>query len=746
MTRRSKLKALFYANVGIVVLLLVYKLYLNLFLPDFQAEHSKQLQRIQQRLEGSNTLRFAVLGNINNSVGIFERRIVPELNRAGFDFVVSAGNAVSGGGEDKYRALQGSLSHLDMPYLLTFGENEHDDFGSYRFYEHFGPHFFSFHLGQTHFVFLDSTGKTPWQWQLLWLDDLLEADQAQHRFLFLGHPLFQPKRPPLFDDEENYLQPKAFRDRLLQLIQQHNFDAVFSSNLPMLDRHRQGQTQFINTGGGGGLVLNTKDSFYHYLDVRVSGEGTTIKVRAMDIGQPPLVKQLEGIWFAVYSLFYVGFLNFLLIVSVLVIAAIKLHQLIFTDRDYYPNFDLDPSPWMDRPLHVAMFSNNYLPFIGGVPLSIQRLREGLQKWGDRVWLVVPSYRDQPEAETDVLRLPSLLSMGQRGEFRLANIFQLRSLRQLKMFGADIVHVHHPVWVGSLGVFLARRLRLPVIYTYHTRLEHYAHFVPLPGALFRNLISHALIKRFANKCDAVVVPTYSAEDYLRMIGVKVAIYVQPTGIDFDAFDRRDEAAVAALRQQLAIGDEPVLISVSRLSNEKNIDFMIEALAELKHHDARQFTLLIIGEGHQRQRLQQKIDQLDMSRTIRLIGAVAPEQMPLYYQLGEVFVFASKSETQGMVILEAMAAGLPVVAVRSSGIDDVIREGDTGFTTRETRRQWLDALIRLLDDPVLRRQMAGRARDFARDHSLDNVARRVKHIYARVLAQREYLAQQDRKPRR
>ena len=168
----------------------------------------------------------------------------------------------------------------------------------------------------------------------------------------------------------------------------------------------------------------------------------------MAIGQHAAFKQLESLWLAIYSLFYVGFLNFILIVSALTVAAIKLHHLVFVDKDYYPNYDLNPEPWLNKPLRIAMFSNNYLPFIGGVPLSIQRLKDGLTALGNTVWLAVPRYPNHKQAETDVLRVPSLITMGQRAEFRLANIFLWRTVKQLRQFKPDIIHVHHPFWPVS----------------------------------------------------------------------------------------------------------------------------------------------------------------------------------------------------------------------------------------------------------------------------------------------------------
>jgi glycosyltransferase involved in cell wall biosynthesis len=733
MRRLSPLKLLFYVNLAIVLLLIGYKGYLNLYQPDFQALHTDQVDRIEANLAAEDGFSFAVVGNINNSVGVFEQQIIPELNQAGLDFTVSAGNAVSGGGEDKYRAIQGTLSHLAMPYLLTFGENEEENFGAFRFYEHFGPHFYSVNTAQARLIFLDSTGKTPWRWQMRWLNDLLGENTERPIFLFIGHPPLNPQEEAPFEQSEDFLGPPEFREALLTLVKERGIEAVFSANLSLYSSEEVGSTRFITTGGAGGLVLSDDTSFYHYVRVDVTADGAiNYSMTRMEVGPNPVLSTLESLWFFIYSLFYVGYVNFILLVAIFVLIGTKLYAAIFVEKDYYPDYDLDPRPWLSKPLRVAMFTNNYLPFIGGVPISIERLRRGLESLKDSVLIVAPRYRDQPQNEDNVLRVPSLLAMGEKREFRLANIFLKRIRTRLKVFQPDVIHLHHPFWLGSLGLFIGRWLRVPVIYTYHTRLEHYAHFVPLPGNLFRNLISHALIKRFANKCDAVIVPTDSTEEYLRMIGVKSPTFVQPTGIEYQRFQDVSDDDVNRLRESLKIQDETVFISVSRLSNEKNIDFMIDAIDALRQRTDRPFRFLMIGKGHQHDRLQQRIDELDLGQHFTLVGSVPPEDMATWYHLGDVFLFASKSETQGMVILEAMAAGLPVVAVRSSGIDDVVRQDHNGFKTPEKQDQWCDRVQQLLEDDRLRQTLSENALAFAADYSIESFASDVREIYALTLA--------------
>ncbi|EHJ92451.1 glycosyltransferase [Vreelandella boliviensis] len=490
---------------------------------------------------------------------------------------------------------------------------------------------------------------------------------------------------------------------------------------------------YVTTGGAGGILIDADSSFHHYVIVDVAGENVAIAPVRLNVDSPGWWRMVTSVWSTLYAFFYVSYTRFLLIVGVLALLTLRLHRLIFEDRDYYPDFDIDPTPFLGKSLRVAMVSNNYFPFVSGVSVSVDRLRNGLCDLGHLLQLLVPRYREACEDDRSIKRIPTLMAFGQKGEFRLTNPFSARFRRCLRAFKPDIIHVHHPFWLGSMGLFMGRRLKVPVIYTYHTRLEHYAHFVPLPGALFRNLISHYLIKRFSNRCQGVIVPTYSAEEYLRMIGVKTPTLVQPTGIDVERFSQVDESELDALREQLGVSSSrKILISVSRISKEKNIGFMLEALADLQSQGHEDFHLLLIGDGPDREAIQTQIDTLKLTSQATLVGAVPPDQMALYYHLGDLFVFASTSETQGMVILEAMSAGLPVVAVRSSGIDDVVRQGVNGFKTPQNRQAWGQKVVELKDNTELRQQLGKQSSHFAKEFDIKNFASAVATFYAEVLA--------------
>ncbi|MTI64789.1 glycosyltransferase [Methylophaga sp.] len=614
-----------------------------------------------------------------------------------------------------------------------YGENENSDFGDFRFFEHFGPPFYSFQAGRNHFIFLDNTGNTPLQWQLDWLRQELATSDAIHRFVFLGLP-FRPQRENTSAfSRDNYFNNPEVEAELHQIFSAQHVDVVFSANLSRYDVQQRDGVRYITTGGAGGVIVDDDNSYHHYTQVSVSDDGVSVKPIRPAISHSSLQRTLNSIWSAIFTFFYVSFPRFLVVVSVLVLIGFKLREIIYEERDFYTHFSIDDSRYRDKPKRIAFFSNNFFPFISGVTISIDRLVRGLVARGHQVHLFVPDYPSMKTSTSLCTRVKTLLAFGTNGEFRLTNPFQTSIRKAFKQLDPDLVHVHHPFWLGSVGLWLAKRYKSPVIYTYHTRLEMYSHYVPLPGALFRNVISHLLVRRFCNKCDGIIVPTYSTEEYLRLIGVKSRICVQPSGVEFERFNSPQIQSLDALRQKYAIQpDHLVLISVSRLGREKNVKFLIEAIASLETEMQQKLRLLIVGEGDDRNYLENYISDNNLQDIIKLVGAVPPDEIPAYYQLSDIFVFASKSETQGMVLLEAMSAGLPVVAIRSSGIDDVIIEAETGFKTLDDIEKWNSKLKLLIENPAMRTRFSKQAVAFARLHDCDSVARKVDHFYSEVLA--------------
>ena len=742
MRRISRWGPFFYLNLLIIFLVIFYKLYLHFFEQNYGAVHADQIEKIEFLLQGRDSFTFAVVGNIKNSIGVFERKIIPELNKSDVDFIVSAGNAVSGGGEDKYRALHQTLGHLEKPYVLTFGEAEHSAFGGFYYYDHYGPYVFSFSVSNSRFLFLDSSGKTSFRWQLRWLKEELAVASKENVFIFIGDPLLEVDRKGIFDFDNNYLVEEEFRKPLRELIEKAGVRMVFSSTLPLYSFQEVNHTGYVVTGGAGGLVLNSERSFYHFVKVRVRGDRIDVEPVRLNVGQHKVFRTVESLWFFVHSLFYVGYLNYLLFVCCLVLSAFWFYSLVLKERDYYPSYTVPSETVLEKPIKVAMFSNNYLPFIAGVPISIKRLVSALSQMGHRVLVFAPKYHksDSFPEEERIFRIPCLSKVSEDRKIAVPNIFSIKAFKKVREFSPQVIHIHHPFWMGSLGLWIARHLKVPVVYTYHTRLEHFSYAVPLPKAFFKNFLSHALIRRIGNKCDAVVVPTEASEYYLRMIRVKSPVFVIPTGIETEKFRSCSKTETVRLRKKLGIKEEEkVLLSVSRLNVEKNIHFMLEAVSELTKTCSQPFRFVLIGDGPDRSKLWDAAKTLGLQDVIIFTGSVPPDLIPSYYSLGDIFVFSSTAETQGMVILEAMASGMPVVAIRASGIDDFVVDGITGFKTMQHVEIWAEKVRLLLEDEILRNDLSRHALSMADRYRIEEFGRRMEKVYAHVLTHRKKIGE-------
>ncbi|MFO8033090.1 MAG: glycosyltransferase, partial [Desulfohalobiaceae bacterium] len=682
MKRNKRLRLAFYAILLLLFLLVGYKVYLYFFETDFQDLNTRNIQDIQRSLAGESSFSFAVIGNIHNSIGIFDKKIVQHLNQRDLDFLLSTGNSVSNGADNNYRVLYRSLQKLDIPYVLAFGENEQGEFDSSNFYEHFGPFYFSFQLQDSYFIFLDTTGETSLQAQKRWLLKELEyAERFEHCFLLLNKPPFKMLDQEL-QSKKAWVQDSDFRDFLQQKAAEFGVDAVFASNLATYEMQNIQGVPYHVSGGGGELLLDQQENSYHYLQVDV--DQGRISINKVDTVQQPSqwLRQVEHLWMFIRSIFYVGALNFLLLLCLLALLALKLYSGISRQRVLYRDFSKDEEEYLDSRLKIAMFTNNYLPFVGGVPISIYRLLKGLKSWGHAVKIFAPEYKESNQRlEEHVFRCKPILFYSKFANLPIANRFSPQIGKAFQEFAPDIVHLHHPFWMGKKGFSLASKHNIPVIYTYHTRLDKYSHYALFSGTLFRILLAHYVFKRFADKCDGIIVPAYSIEEYLRNLGVSTLVETIPTGVETDRFHGLNENQVQALRSKYAEDAELLLLCVTRMTQEKNLYFLLQSLKQVSLQTSRPFKCLLAGDGPELQGLQDYARELDLAGQVIFLGQVEQEELPLFYTASDLFVFSSTSETQGMVILEAMAGGCPAVAVRSSGIADLIQNGYNGYKTSE-----------------------------------------------------------------
>ncbi|MCI9483226.1 MAG: glycosyltransferase family 4 protein, partial [Clostridiaceae bacterium] len=395
-------------------------------------------------------------------------------------------------------------------------------------------------------------------------------------------------------------------------------------------------------------------------------------------------------------------------------------------------------------MRIAMLTSNYKPFVGGVPISIERLADGLRRRGHMVFVFAPECGDT-RAVDDIFtyRFRTVRPL-QRGGFRPSQLFDPAVGRLFPNLGADVIHVHDPFLVGQLGLRLGRRYGVPVVFTHHTRYDQYLHYVrayaavearardghPLTAGLLREVRESwlpAYVTAFENRCDAVIAPSETLRQDLLGAGVQSPICVLPTGLTDAAF-LRDEPASARLRKELLGGRKYLLCTVSRLGREKNLDILLRGMALLKERIGSSFRLVMIGEGPERAALESLRDRLGLTEEVQFPGVVSNDQLAIWHRACDLFVFASRSETQGIVLLEAMAAGRPVVALRASGSQDVVRDGENGLLTCEA--ELAPRIADVLTDGRLRRSLSGQALMTASHYTVCEVARSAEALYCEL----------------
>ncbi|MBI1725876.1 MAG: glycosyltransferase [Candidatus Rokubacteria bacterium] len=378
-------------------------------------------------------------------------------------------------------------------------------------------------------------------------------------------------------------------------------------------------------------------------------------------------------------------------------------------------------------MRIGLFTNNYLPFRGGVTTAVETLRQGLEAQGHRAWVFAPAASAPHDDPAFVFRYPSVPAPTYPG-FALPLPFSRRWSRTALELDLDIFHAQHPFLLGVTARRLARFQGRPLVFTYHTRYEKYAHYVPLPEPLVASLAVR-LASRFAGSADLVIAPSARIAEGLADLGVRAPIAVIPTGVPLDLFRPGDRGEA---RRALALDEDvPLCLYVGRLDREKSVERVIDAFGSiaLAVSGAR---LLLVGQGSHEPALKRLAAASPARDAIHFAGSVAREELPPYYQAADLFLFSSETETQGLVLAEAHACGLPAVAVRASGVDEVVRDGETGLLTKADVEELADAAIGLLLDAPRRSAMALAAYALAaRDFSAPRQVEAMAEHYRRLL---------------
>lgn len=385
-------------------------------------------------------------------------------------------------------------------------------------------------------------------------------------------------------------------------------------------------------------------------------------------------------------------------------------------------------------MKIAMMTNNYKPFVAGVPISVEKLSVGLRALGHQVTVFAPSY-DEQDTEEDVIRYGALLK-GVAGGFSVPNSLDSKIERAFWEGHFDVIHVHHPMMIGATARYLSWKYHVPLVSTYHTRYEQYLHYVGLTGL---ERFWPIYLRRTLGACNMVFAPTPHIRDYLRETGINPPIEVLPTGLSKTAF-YPDQQKAKRLREQFCEGRPFLFCTVARLAKEKNLEFLLESLALYKQKAGPCFKLLLIGKGPYREKLCRRIGELALTEEIILTGEVRNEDMKEYCAASDLFLFSSRSETQGIVLLEAMAVGTPVLALRATGTDDIVINGVNGYMTQvsgdsprdriQDARVFADKAMAILSGKELETLKQG-AKETANKYDCQEIAERASSYYREVI---------------
>jgi len=381
-------------------------------------------------------------------------------------------------------------------------------------------------------------------------------------------------------------------------------------------------------------------------------------------------------------------------------------------------------------VHIGFFTNFYLPVVNGVVRSVEVFRDELTRQGHNVFVFAQSDGDYQDEVPFIFRYPSLpfpIKVEVPAVIPVSPFID-QLLPSLKL---DVIHTHHPVLLGQAAASNAKELNLPLVFTFHTQYREYTHYVPLPQEVIQEFLKdtvHTWLIDFMRKCQHIVIPSESMKEVLiRDYGLRDRYTVIPTGIDLEPYTT---AEGNELRTSNNWQDDKVIISIGRLAEEKNWATLLQAVAKVcrEHPDLR---LVLVGYGPDKAALQQLAVELGISERVTFTGKLPFSDVVNYLKAADLFGFTSVTETQGLVTLEAMAAGLPVVAVDASGTRDIVDDGVQGFLVPNDADALAASIKQLVESPEKMRSFSIKSLEKARAFDIKNLAKDLVHVYEQAI---------------
>jgi glycosyltransferase involved in cell wall biosynthesis len=380
-------------------------------------------------------------------------------------------------------------------------------------------------------------------------------------------------------------------------------------------------------------------------------------------------------------------------------------------------------------MHIAHFTNTYHPVINGVVRSVSSFRSALTELGHNVFVFAQEdeYEDQ---EPFIFQYPSL-SMPIDVDIPAVIPISPFIDRLLPPLKPEVIHAHHPILLGQAAATKAAQLNIPLVFTFHTQYREYTHYVPFPQEAVQKFLKervHQWLKDYMQQCHHIVVTSESMlEILIDDYGLETGYTVIPTGIELEPYQNANGAVI---REKYGWENETVIISTGRLAVEKNWKTLIKAVA-IAGEDHPNLRLAILGDGPECSNLEAYTRELEIADRVQLLGLVPFNEVPAHLKAADIFGFASVTETQGLVTMEALAAGLPVVAVDADGTRDIVQDKHQGLLVDNDPYALAHAIRKLLDhkDLYIELQTAALAR--AREFEMKSLASKLVEVYERAI---------------
>jgi glycosyltransferase involved in cell wall biosynthesis len=382
---------------------------------------------------------------------------------------------------------------------------------------------------------------------------------------------------------------------------------------------------------------------------------------------------------------------------------------------------------MNNRMHISYFTNTYYPVISGVVRSVETFRQALTELGHNVFIFAQDATGYEDTHPFIFRYPTI-------DLPLATNFPLPIPLSsfidhlLPLLKVDVIHSHHPFLLGQVAATKAAELDVPLVFTFHTQYREYSHYIALSQEFVKETIDR-WVTDYIQKCHHLIVPSDSMRQVLAdEYGVTERITTIPTGIDLKPYQRADGHVI---RQERGWGQDKVLISVGRLAKEKNWETLLAAVAQVMRKRA-EVRLVLIGEGSEQESLKKYSEDLGIATKVEFVGNIPFDDIPAYLKAADLFCFASVTETQGLVTMEAISAGLPVVAVDATGTKDVIDHGQQGLLTPNDSPALAQAIEQVLGDEGLMSCFKEAAWQKAQSFEMKLQAKKLLDVYQQARA--------------